>query len=152
MNKLAILLISAVLSSGGGFWYGWSERGEREAVKLLDQFERASRAAVELNNEISDLSAARERAEKAARLADDAYRAAVRAGRIRVSVPAARAADGSSSQPGEARAELDAEAALRIDAIAGEGDSAIRELNQCIDAYNEVREKVNKHGNTSKSF
>ena len=41
----------------------------------------------------------------------------------------------------ESRAELDPEVSQTLIAITADGDNAIRELNACIDIYNEVRSK-----------
>src|SRR5450830_2153714 len=86
-----------------------------------------------------------------ARTDRDHFIAGVRSGAIRLSIPVvSRDADASSADAGtvagnrnETRAELDPEAAQFLDAIAGEGDDAIRQLNACIDTYNNVREKFN---------
>ena len=80
----------------------------------------------------------------------DALAARLRAGTVRVSVPALRcgpagpggAADPAGAGSGQARAELAPEAAVRLDGIAGDGDDAIRELNTCIDRYAAARAAV----------
>lgn len=70
-------------------------------------------------------------------------RADVAVGRVRLSVPArchgTGTATGAPSK--EARAELDAETADALIAIAADGDDAIRELNLCLDAYAAEHEK-----------
>jgi prophage endopeptidase len=50
-------------------------------------------------------------------------------------------ASGDSSQEGS---ELDAETAKSLVAITDDGDEAIRQLNSCIEAYNNVYETLNK--------
>lgn len=80
----------------------------------------------------------------------DRFNADVRSGAVRMSIPIAdgqcaavtapvdtTAAGGDQRQ---ARAELDPATAAALDAIAGEGDDATRQLNACIDAYNTVRD------------
>lgn len=80
----------------------------------------------------------------------DRFIAGVRNGTIRLSIPATCA--GAAPSPdttaaagseNETRAELDPAAASALEAIAGEGDDGIRQLNTCIDDYNAVREKYN---------
>ena len=76
----------------------------------------------------------------------DRFNDDVRSGAVRLSIPVASsqcaatadstAAAGSQQQ---ARAELDPATAAALDAIAGDGDDATRQLNACIDAYNTVR-------------
>lgn len=71
----------------------------------------------------------------------------VRSGAIRVSIPvrtpacrpAGDAAAAAAGPPAEARAELEPAAAAALAAIARDGDSAIVDLNACIDRYNDVR-------------
>lgn len=48
---------------------------------------------------------------------------------------------GTASGNSETRAELDPAAAQSLVSIAGDGDNAIRQLNACIDIYNQVRSK-----------
>ena len=77
----------------------------------------------------------------------DHFNADVRSGAVRLSIPVASGhcaatADSTTaaSHQHQARAELDPETAAALDAIAGDGDDATRQLNACIDAYNLVRD------------
>lgn len=77
----------------------------------------------------------------------DRFNADVRSGAVRLSIPVASghcaATADSTAAAGhrhETRAELDAATAAALDAIAGDGDDATRQLNACIDAYNLVRD------------
>ena len=77
----------------------------------------------------------------------DRFNADVRSGTVRLSIPVASgqcaATADSTAAAGhqhEARAELDPATAAALDAIAGDGDDATRQLNACIDAYNTVRD------------
>ena len=76
----------------------------------------------------------------------DRFNADVRSGAVRLSIPVATgqcaATADTTAAAGhriEARAELDPATAAALDAIAGDGDDATRQLNACIDAYNSVR-------------
>ncbi|WP_426074183.1 lysis system i-spanin subunit Rz [Janthinobacterium sp. DSP2-3-3] len=76
----------------------------------------------------------------------DRFNADLRSGAVRLSIPIASGqcpatADTAAAADHriEARAELDAATAAALDAIAGDGDDATRQLNACIDAYNTVR-------------
>ena len=72
-------------------------------------------------------------------------------GGVRVSVPVRPAAcrpaisadPAATGQPAEARTELDPAFAAALAGITGDGDTAIVDLNACIDRYNEVRNKLN---------
>ncbi|WP_353056185.1 lysis system i-spanin subunit Rz [Janthinobacterium sp. JC611] len=77
----------------------------------------------------------------------DRFNADVRSGAVRLSIPVAggqcaATADTSAAAGNrhQARAELDPATAAALDAIAGDGDDATRQLNACIDAYNLVRD------------
>lgn len=77
----------------------------------------------------------------------DRFNADVRSGAVRMSIPVASgqcaATTDAAAAAGhriEARAELDPATAAALDAIAGDGDEATRQLNACIDAYNLVRD------------
>ena len=78
------------------------------------------------------------------------FNADVRSGAVRVSIPIAGGQCAAATDPvntaaagsdrHQARAELDPATAAALDAIAGDGDNATRQLNACIDAYNTVRD------------
>ena len=77
----------------------------------------------------------------------DRFNADVRSGAVRLSIPVASGqctatADttATASDQRQTRAELDPATAAALDAIAGDGDDATRQLNACIDAYNLVRD------------
>lgn len=77
----------------------------------------------------------------------DRFSLDVRSGAVRLSIPVAggqcaAVADTSTAagHRNQARAELDPATAAALDAIAGDGDDATRQLNACIDAYNLVRD------------
>ena len=77
----------------------------------------------------------------------DHFNADVRSGAVRLSIPVASGqcaatADSTTAASArhQARAELEPATAAALDAIAGDGDDATRQLNACIDAYNLVRD------------
>ncbi|MGX9785905.1 lysis system i-spanin subunit Rz [Janthinobacterium lividum] len=77
----------------------------------------------------------------------DRFNDDVRSGAVRLSIPVAggqcaTTADSiaAAGHQDETRAELDPATAAALDAIAGDGDDATRQLNACIDAYNLVRD------------
>jgi len=77
----------------------------------------------------------------------DRFNADVRSGAVRLSIPVASGQCAATADPTaaaghqhETRAELDTATAAALDAIAGDGDVATRQLNACIDAYNLVRD------------
>ena len=77
----------------------------------------------------------------------DRFNADVRSGAVRLSIPVASGqcaatadSTAAASDQHQTRAELDPATAAALDAIAGDGDDATRQLNACIDAYNLVRD------------
>lgn len=145
-NKIIISLAGLVLA----FLAGWLVNGWRLQSRISKmQAEHAeaiqlARLKVEtLQEEIDRLLDAYQEEKNHADKEIARLRADVAAGRVRLSVPArcpgTDTPTGAASQ--EARAELDAETADALVAIAAEGDDAIRELNLCIDAYEAGREK-----------
>lgn len=141
-------LAAAVFSAGTfalGYQKGGAAKSAAYAVAELARAKevRAREQALQYKMDALSQESVRETA-KAERLAKD-YRAAVRSGAIRLSVPVARSLPGDSAvapAPAETRAELDPAAAERIVAIGNDGDAATRELNLCIDLYNEARNNL----------
>jgi len=77
----------------------------------------------------------------------DRFNDDVRSGAVRLSIPVAGSQCAATADPAAAaghrhqtRAELEPATAAALDAIAGDGDDATRQLNACIDAYNLVRD------------
>ena len=77
----------------------------------------------------------------------DRFNADVRSGAVRLSIPVASGqcattadSTAAASDQHQTRAELEPATAAALDAIAGDGDDATRQLNACIDAYNTVRD------------
>ena len=148
-----------------GAMAGWTAQGWRKDASIAE-LQRA--AATNKTNAATELAQAtarvltRERAAGAAlaQRADhltqeqshaktdrDRFNADVRSGALRLSIPVASgqcaATADSAAAAGhrhETRAELDPATAAALDAIAGDGDDATRQLNACIDAYNLVRD------------
>ena len=153
----------------GAALVGWTVQGWRKDTVIADFRLAAAQAdgaaaltlarATETarQREQDSAKAQQERANQLIKERDDAktdrdqFIAGVRSGAIRLSIPiVARSGNTDSTDTNVAagsrhqtRAELDPEAAQFLDTIAGDGDDAIRQLNACIDTYNDVREKFN---------
>ena len=139
--------LALAIGSASGFWYGWSERTEKAEIAAAHAAEQARATEQQLAAKITQLDAAKLKEQKNAQVANARYHDAVRAGAVGLSIAVTRVLPPSPSASGvgaETRAELDPAAAVRIDHIANDGDDAIRDLNICIDAYDEVRSKVNQ--------
>lgn len=68
-----------------------------------------------------------------------ALRASINNGSVRLSIPTSKSRI-TTTESGEKRAELDPETANSLISITEDGDRAIRDLNQCVDTYNKVKE------------
>ena len=144
------LLLGVVLALLLTFWAGHHKgyalatlEHQSEVGKLNAQARDREQADAA---KINDMAYQLERANNDAEVQINKLRRDLRAGTQRLSVPVVNvcSAESAAAAPGdrtEARAELDPKAADDLVAIAQEGDAAIRQLNACIDAYNEVRQK-----------
>ena len=68
-----------------------------------------------------------------------ALRASINNGSVRLSISTTKSRI-TTTESGEKRAELDTETANSLISITEDGDRAIRDLNQCVDTYNKVKE------------
>lgn len=168
MNKLRILLIvalAAVLAYALRMAYLHGVSTGTATVQLQWDTDRearaqaANRSLIALQNrsdrladQLHDQETTHHQEKTHAQAEMDRLRAAVRAGSVRLFVPTAGAACPGSQAPegaspaggfAKARAELDPAAAETLVAITSDGDSAIRDLNACIDRYNTVRQSLN---------
>lgn len=144
---------------------GWTAQGWRKNVAIA---ELQQAAAIQTSTAATELAQATARvltlertagtalAQRADHLTQDQTHAKterdrfnddVRRGAVRLSIPVASGqcaatadSTAAASDQHQARAELDPAVAAALDAIAGDGDDATRQLNACIDAYNTVRD------------
>ena len=112
-----------------------------QATARVLTLERAARAALAQRADHLTEEQSHAKAER------DHFNADVRSGAVRLSIPVASGqcaaiADtiAAAGHRHQTRAELDPATAAALDAIAGDGDDATRQLNACIDAYNLVRD------------
>lgn len=154
-----LAVVAGLAWTAFAYHLGGESRGN--AVRLEWQAERAANARTVLNALERTLDAERGLGETlAARDAQhrkelervqsekDLLERQLGTGAVRVSVPARPAAcrpvvasdPAPTGEPQEARAELDPAFAAALAGITGDGDSAITDLNACIDRYNAVRD------------
>jgi type II secretory pathway pseudopilin PulG len=141
MNPWVIVgILGLVLSS---YFYGHhAAYVEQEAeIARLNLIERDKEQQMQAmaDNHAKDLRKANQNAKtEVAKLQSD-----IADGRLRFSVRTISACQDTAVTGGntESRAELDPEVSQALIAITADGDNAIRQLNACIDIYNEVRDK-----------
>ncbi|WP_257638203.1 lysis system i-spanin subunit Rz [Janthinobacterium sp. UMAB-56] len=157
-RPLATCLLCAALA-------GWTVQGWRKDASIAELQRAAATSKTNAATELAQATARVLTLERAAGAAlaqradhltqdqthakteRDRFNADVRSGAVRLSIPVASgqcaAITDTATAAGDryqARAELDPATAAALDAIAGDGDDATRQLNACIDAYNLVRD------------
>ena len=106
---------------------------ERQAIQA-----EVERIESKMQDEAAATTAKLEKEKRDAEIKVNQLRADVAVGSLRLSVRAHCSATDAAGDT-EARAELDPKAADDLITIAADGDQAIRELNACIDFYNNLR-------------
>lgn len=141
---IACLLVGLI---AGWLANGWrlnarieaTEAEHAQAIQRAEQEARAKEQAWQAAHNKLKAKYEEEKKDAESKIAD--LRRRVQSGAVRMSVNATACA--VSKDPGtgavQTRAELDGQAADDLIAIAADGDAAIRELNLCIDKYNELR-------------
>ena len=145
LKTSSIILLAGLVT---GIFLGWTingwwsgnriaklEKDHAEAVLKAEQDARKKEQAMQAEHDA--LARKHEKEKKNAQTEINRLRGRIRAGTVRLSV--ATRSGAVSSNPGtgagETRAELDAQTADDLVAIAADGDEAIRKLNLCIDQY-----------------
>lgn len=131
-----------------GHHNGYDQCDQRMKIEVARANDSAREREHEMSERTATLSAQLAKANQDAKDQINRLQYSISTGSVRLSVPTSgvQACSDPAAPSGdrhEARAELDAETAQSLVSIAADGDFAIRQLNACIDAYNEVREKVN---------
>jgi prophage endopeptidase len=153
-----LTLLAAMACSAAIAWLGASSRANQacEARQARNEAKAAAGLAAQSERHRSVERALRDRIDadstRHQQEIDELERskhdlaARLRAGTVRVSVPATTclpaAGRDASTADQAARAELAPETALALDGIAADGDTAIIELNQCLAAYDAARAAV----------
>lgn len=141
--------VACVLIAISAYVYGRHDGTSLTEAKWVEKSAQAERLAgakyVSVTKKVNEVSAKLEEEKENAFKIATQRDAAIRSGAMRLYVPIRPSPDFvGPPAPGEhkeTRAELDPAFAIRLIGYTDEGDSAIRELNSCIDAYNGVREK-----------
>ena len=144
MRGLLSGLIALLIAFGGGYWYGAHReaKAQQAEVDRLNAEARVKEKA--LTSAVTTTATALRTTNERAKLVIERRNADIESGRIRLRVQTTcpvQAADDSAAPAGnsvQATAELDPALAQRIVSITDQGDANTRQLNACIDAYNEV--------------
>ena len=131
----------------GGYHFGWTDRDQEMQIEIAKKNEEARVKEQELAAKLNDKEAALRKANNEISKKQSAMRDLVRTGELRLPAPSCvQAATNTAPATGvstEDAAELERQTINALIDIVAEGDKAIVRLNQCISAYDEVRNLIN---------
>jgi len=147
------ILMAVVGSFGGGYLKGGQDENARQQLEIAALNAEARVKEQALITAVQTQSTKLQKANQDAKLAQQKRDLDIDSGALRLRIPVKApvcpvqttsdtpVASGDSVQ---ATAEFDRETAKSLVAITDDGDKAIRQLNACIDAYNNIYQTLNK--------
>jgi len=137
----------AVLGAfSGGYYKGSEDENARQQAEIASLNAKARETEKNMVNVANTYAETLRKSQNAARTKETKLRADVASGALRLSIPTQSPVCSTSVTPvavgdnaGEARTELSGQVSEALIAIASEGDSAIRKLNQCIQTYETLK-------------
>lgn len=145
-------VILGVLFALGGFYSyghlkGWDARDKEMQAEIAVRNEEARTKEQELTKQINDQSYKLQEANNAITQKQTDITKLINSGRVRLQATGCVQANASAPAPSGDRnteaSESDRATLLAIAEIVAQGDRNTAQLNQCIQAYNQVMEKVN---------
>jgi len=147
------ILMAVVGSFGGGYFKGSNDEVARQQLEIAALNAEARVKEQALITAVQTQSTKLQKANQDAKLAQQKRDLDIDSGALRLRIPvkapvcpvqASSDTPVASGDSVQATAEFDRETAKSLVAITDDGDTAIRQLNACIDAYNNVYETLNK--------
>ena len=145
------MIIGAIVVCISAYFYGhhagFAQRDQEMQAEIAVKNEESRVKEQELNKQLNENSTKLQEANNAITQKQSALDRAISTGRVRL--PSAGCVQTNASAPtasgnsDQAESESDRETLRLIAQIAADGDRAVNQLNACIDAYNQVMEKVN---------
>jgi len=141
------ILMAVVSSFGGGYFKGSNDEVTRQQLEIAALNAEARVKEQALISAIQTQSTKLQKANQDAKLAQQKRNSDIDSGALRLRIPVkapdcpvhtATDTPVASGDSVQTNAELDREVAKSLVAITDDGDKAIRQLNACIDAYNDV--------------
>ena len=140
------ILMAIGSSFGGGYWKGSHDENVRQQVEIAALNAKARETEQNMAKVANTYAETLRKSQNAARTKETKLRADVASGALRLSIPTQSpvcstsvTAVAAGDNSGEARTELSGQVSETLIAIASEGDSAIRKLNQCIQTYETLK-------------
>jgi prophage endopeptidase len=153
---VSTLLIEILVAAGviiGAYFYGhhsgYQEKETEVAAQVAKANEETAKKDQESQAKINDLSTQLVKAKQNAATKSQKLDTAIATGTLRLRIPTTSGGElpsgsGLASGSDKGYAELDPRTAGNLVALTHRGDDAIRRLNTCIDAYNNIKEVINK--------
>jgi hypothetical protein len=143
------ILMAVVSSFGGGYLKGSSDEVTRQQLEIAALNAQARETEQAMANVVQTYGQTLRKANNVAKAKEDKLRADIASGQRKLFIPvkvpecaistATTSASPTGDNSGETRAELGGQISESLIAIAAEGDSAIRKLNQCIQTYETLK-------------
>ena len=143
-------IISLLFTSfGGGYWKGADAERQRQQVEIARLNQEARETEQRMAEVANTYAQTLRKANNVAKVKENKLRADIADGALKLRIPvkaptcpvSASADSPAPSGDTETRAELDGRTSQALIDITARGDQAIRDLNTCIDQYNEMRNK-----------
>jgi hypothetical protein len=146
------VIIGTICTILGAYFYGhhagYKDCYNEAIAKVAKANQEARTKEAELTSKVNETANQLRKANETAQVKITKLTADVQSGALRLSIPIASNSVCATNSPTTAngdttaRAELDGKASANLIAITADGDKAIRSLNACITAYNQVRETL----------
>ena len=145
------VILGVLLALAGFYGYGhhkgWNDRDAEMQAEIAVKNEEARTKEQELTKQINDQSYKLQEANNAITQKQTDITKLINSGRVRLQTTGCVQANASAPAPSGDRnteaSESDRATLLAIAEIIAQGDRNTAQLNQCIQAYNQVMEKVN---------
>jgi hypothetical protein len=140
------ILIAIGSAFGGGFAKGKHDENVRQQVEIAALNAKARETEQNMAKVANTYADTLRKSQNVAKSKETKLRADIATGNLRLSIPTQSAVCPTSvtavtagDNSGETRTELSGQVSETLIAIASEGDSAIRKLNQCIQTYETLK-------------
>lgn len=144
---LLAIVLTVLGAFGSGYYKGEKDEYDRSQIEIASLNAEARQSEQRMGEVARTYAETLRKSQNAAKVKENKLHNDIVSGKLRVFVPvkapecAVHPATDSPVAIGntEARAELDSGVAQALVDLTSRGDSAIRQLNTCIDQYNEMR-------------
>lgn len=139
MDRIRYLLYGFVLGLFIGIVGSYIHYDKKATEADLKQSEANLALQKEYMKSVEDIEIKYKKEKEKDEASIKALRASINNGSVRLSISTTKSRI-TTTENGEKRTELDQETANSLISITEDGDRAIRDLNQCVDTYNKVKE------------